>query len=114
MDLDYERRGHGGEQTGLLLGLACVRRIRLETHEYQGCVQIFVVSLDEVLVIFFSLRAVALVEFGTKILLDRLCVFAWAVRDFSINQKERQVRWYPSAGFPSSTTSLLPCSPAIQ
>ena len=78
LDLDDERRGHGGEQTGLSLGLARVGRIWLETHEYQGGVQIFVVFLDEIFIIFFGLFAVVLVEFGTKILLVRLCVFHWA------------------------------------
>ena len=34
VDLDDEYRGHGGEQAGLSLGLACVCRICLETHEH--------------------------------------------------------------------------------
>ena len=79
LDLSDECRGHGREQTGLSFGLARVRRILLETHEYQGGGQIFVVSLDEFLVVFFSLLMVLFVEFSTNILLDRLSVLSWAV-----------------------------------
>ena len=77
LDLSDECRGHGGEQTSLSLGLARLCRICFGTHEYQGGAQIFVVFLDEILVIFFSLFAVALVEFSTEILLDRLRVLPW-------------------------------------
>ena len=106
LDLDDECRGHGGEQTGLSLGLAYVRRVCLKTHKYQGCVQIFVVSLDEFLIVFIGLSTVVLVEFGTRILLGRLSVLSWAVGvDISINQKEREAGRYLSAGFPLSTAS---------
>ena len=64
VDLSDERQGDCGEQTGLSLGLALVRRICIKTHEYQG-VHIFVMPLDE---FFFGRFAVALVKFCTKIL----------------------------------------------
>jgi len=70
LDLDDECRGYGGEQTGLSLESARVRRICLETHKYQGGVQIFVMPLDEFLVIFFGLLVIALIEFSTRLLLD--------------------------------------------
>jgi len=35
VDLDNECRGHGGEQTGLSPGIACVCCISLQTHQYQ-------------------------------------------------------------------------------
>jgi len=79
LDLDDECRGHGGEQTGLPVTLAsCIRRVSLQTHEYQACGQVFVVFLDEVLIVFFGLFAVVLVEFGTEILLNRLRVLSLA------------------------------------
>jgi len=47
--------------------------------------------LDEFLIVFFGLFVVLFVEFGPKILLDRLSILSWA-------------------GFPSSTASPpLPC-----
>ena len=111
LNLDDECRGHGGEQTGLSLGLTCVRRIWLETHEYQGGVQIFVVPLDEFLIVFFGLLMVLFVEFGPKILLGRPFVpFLAVVEGFNTNQKEWDAGRYPSAGFPSSTAAPpLPC-----
>jgi len=68
VDLGDEHRCHGGERTGLSLGLAWVRRICPGTHEYQGCVQISITPLDEFLVVLFSRFALVLVEFCTKIL----------------------------------------------
>jgi len=56
--------GDYGEQTGLSLGLAWVRRICIQTHEYQG-VHILVMPLDE---FSFGRFAVAPVKFSTKIL----------------------------------------------
>ena len=117
LDLDDECRGHGGEQTGLSLELACVRRVCLKTHKYQGGVQIFVVSLDEFLVVFIGLLAVVLVEFGPNILLGRLSVLPWAVGGGTSvwGRKERVTGYYPSAGFPSSTATSppLPCSSTV-
>ena len=84
LDLDDECRGHGREQAGLSLGLAWVRRICLGTHEYEGGVQIFVVSLDEILVIFFGLLMVLFVEFSPRILLDRLRFLPRAVEGTSV------------------------------
>ena len=79
LDLDDECRGHGGEQTSLSLELGCVRRVCLKTHKYQGGVQIFVVSLDEFLVVFVGLLVVVLVEFSAEILLGRLSILSRAV-----------------------------------
>jgi len=53
----------------------------LQTHEYQGCVQIYVVLLREFFVVFFGLLAVVLVEFSTKILLVPPCLVSRAVGD---------------------------------
>ena len=84
LDLDDECRGHGREQTGLSLKLARVRRIWLETHEYQGGVQIFVVSLDEVLVILFGLLVVFRPEHppGST---AYLCLSCGGGGDFNVN-----------------------------
>jgi len=84
LDLSDECRGHGREQTGLSLGLVPVCRICFGTHEYQGGAQILVVFLDEILVIFFGLLVVVLVEFSTEILLVRLPVLPWAAEGISV------------------------------
>jgi len=112
-ELDDERQGHDGEQTGLSSGLACVCCISLQTHRYQDCVQISVMPLDEFLVIFFGHFAVGRVEFSTNVLLGRLFVLSWAV-GFDVNQEERKVGRYLSASsLPSTTSPLLLCSPTV-
>jgi len=59
----------------------------LQTHEYQGRVQIFLMFLHKILVVLFGLLAVVFVEFSTKILLDPPCVAPRAVRYFSMGRE---------------------------
>ena len=106
LDLDDECRGHGREQTGLSLELACVRRICLKTHKYQGGVQIFVMFLDEFLIVFVGLLAVVLVEFGSRILLGRLCVLDRAVGEFQYESEGTGGWTLPVGRFPAQCCIL--------
>jgi len=113
MDLDDECQCHDGEKAGLSSGLACVCCISLQTHQYQDCVQISVMPLDEFLVIFLGRFAVGRIEFSTKVLLDQLFVLSWAV-GFGVNREERKAGRYLSASSPPSTASPpLLCSPTV-
>ena len=84
VDLDDECRGHGREQTSLSFMSACIRCILLQTHEYQGRVQILIITLHEFFVVFFGLLAVVSVEFSPKILLARPRVLPWAMGEISV------------------------------
>ena len=54
------------------------------THKYQRCVQVLVISLDELPVILVRLVAVQLVELGSVILLSQWRVLFLTVRVFNV------------------------------
>ena len=69
-DFEDECGRDGGEKASLWHGLARVQHLNgMATHKYQGCIQIIVVFLHEVLIVFLSRLVVVLVKLGAEVLL---------------------------------------------
>ena len=71
VELDDKSGGDRREQTSLCPLLAPVGKTRWKTHENQGCVQVFIMLLEEILVILLGNLAVVLVEPSPMIHLSR-------------------------------------------
>ena len=77
----------------------CIRATR-KTHEYQCCVQIFTVSLAELLIILIGHLAVISVEPRTKILWGWVHILPLTVREVSATFMEVRSETLPVSQFP--------------
>ena len=93
LDLGDERGSYNGEQTGL----SCMSEFappsrRIQTHEYQGRIQVFTMSLHKCFIVSFCLHTVVVIKLGAVILLRRVPGFLGAAGVISV-QRKRDVRF---------------------